>query len=144
MSSGMTAALKAAVKHIAKLEKAPAVAFFSKARAVPIPWAVIPKQRPHILGSVIFNSLKTNGERPIESTAVSDTAPAANVVSPPISSASEMAIGVVTDFGASDSMVISDAPNSPAIAIAEPAANNAPVLTVNKMGNAILRIRCSC
>ena len=80
---GRSAALNAPVRHIARLENAPAVGFISKARAVPIPWAVMPKQKPQIFGSSIFNSRNTNGARQMLIAAVKATQPAAKVVRPP-------------------------------------------------------------
>ena len=72
------------------------------------------------------------------------TSPAVSDGSPPMLSAIPIAMGEVTDFGASELTVSMLAPSAAAMATAETTAVTAPAIRAAKIGNSVFRTSCRC
>ena len=103
-----------------------------------MPCAERPSAKPLAEEESTFRS-RNKGPAQIEpSTPVRTTKDAESAGRPPSFSAMDMAIGVVTLFGAKLMMVSGDAPRSPAIRTVEVIAVTAPAKSPNKIGSQFL------
>ena len=110
---------------IPSAEKAPVSWFTWKARAVPMPCAATPVAKPRTLSSRT-PSRSSTPEALTPMMPVSITSTAVSEGRPPIFSATPMAMGMVTDLGASDSSVCGEAPSSQPMPTADTTAINEP------------------
>ena len=110
-------------------------------RAVARPCPAVPAASPRAAqpGAPIQRS--TGGPMMIAVSPVSSTNTAASDGEPPICSAMPMAIGVVTDLGASDSTTMREAPSQRAISMALAAATREPARIDGTMAGAARRMR---
>ena len=106
-------------------------------RAVASPCPAVPAASPRARQSTTRISRSSGGPSTTPARPVINTKTAASDGLPPICSATPIAIGVVTDFGASDSATGRDAPSARAIRIALPAAVTAPARMAGRMAKAL-------
>ena len=116
---GVSIAVAIPFKHMASPDVAPSNSPSSKARAVPIPCEAAPMASPKATLSWILNTFKIPGPIIAPKIPVHITNAAVSGGTPPIFSAMDIAIGVVTDFGAILATISFEAPNHLAVSAAE-------------------------
>ena len=134
-SQGTMMAFAKVANAMANPLNAPIRASIWNARAVPMPWATVPRTNPANVGSFTPLSLSNGGPIIAPKIPVVTTNAAVNEGIPPKDSAIAIATGLVVDFGASETKVTSSRPNKPPKTSALPAATTTPTHKAQERSN---------
>ena len=129
------------IRLMASAAKAPHSSLSCRATEVPTAWAVMPSAMPRASGLRTPRRDRYAGPIIAPITPVISTNTAANAATPPICSATSMAIGEVTDLGAIVISILCSAPNHHPSNTHRPVANTPPITSVVKIGQNNWRIR---
>src|SRR5262245_40413304 len=109
MMRGTIAAVRAALRPIARLAQQPASSLSLKARAVAMPWLAVPSATPRAEGDSILAQLRIYGPHTAPIIPVTMVRHAVTAGKPPIPRAISIDTAAVADFGAMESRMGSDA-----------------------------------
>ncbi|MNP30675.1 hypothetical protein D3C76_1237580 [compost metagenome] len=129
------------IRLIASAAKAPHSSLSCKATEVPTACAVTPSDMPRASGLCTPSRVSSAGPKIAPITPVINTNTAASAATPPICSATSMAIGEVTDFGAMVIRIMCSAPNHQPSSRQQTVANRPPTTSVVNVGQNSWRIR---